>query len=71
VLEQVPIFGKIPPLEAADQEERLQEDRHFTLLLSTGHEASALRKAVSSSGLRSAAGRDERPPGAVAGILPV
>jgi hypothetical protein len=64
-------LGKIPPLEAADQEERLQEDRHFTLLLSTGHEASALRKAVSSSGLRSAAGRDERPPGAVAGISPV
>jgi hypothetical protein len=25
-----------------------QEDRHFTLLVSTGHEASALRQAVSS-----------------------
>jgi hypothetical protein len=42
-------LGKIPPLEAADQEERPQEDRHFTLLVSTGHEASALREAVSSS----------------------
>jgi hypothetical protein len=64
-------LGKIPPLEAANQEERPQEDRHFTLLVSTGHEDSALREAVSSSGLRSAAGRDERPPDAVADILPV
>jgi len=48
VLEQDPIFGKIPPLEAADQEEKPQKDRHFTLLVSTGLEASALREAVSS-----------------------
>jgi hypothetical protein len=43
VLEQDPIFGKIPPLEAADQEEKPEEDRHFTLLVAAGHEASALR----------------------------
>jgi hypothetical protein len=48
VLEQDPIFGKIPPLEAADQEEKPEEDWHFTLLVSTGYVASALREAVSS-----------------------
>jgi hypothetical protein len=42
-LNKIQYLGKVPLLEAADQEEKPEEDRHLTLLVSTGHEASALR----------------------------